>query len=316
LLEAPIADYRGGAVAPPLASFRAHLVGAHGAGMRSLAEVLAAAGCPLSGSDLAGEAGSLAPLDVAPRHDADLVDPACDVVVYSAAIPRSNPELARARQLGIETISYPQMLGRLMQSRHGVAVAGTHGKSTTTAMTGDILIAAGLDPSVIVGAAPIGYHTGGRLGLGRSLVVEACEYRAGFQHLRPDLAAILNIEPDHFDCFATQAELESAFRQFAGSLPSEGVLLVRADCAATRRATAALECNIESFGFLPSADWRAEQLESRRGYYGFRVLYRDEAVCDVKLPVPGRHNVLNALAAAALASHSGADGESIRRGLE
>jgi UDP-N-acetylmuramate--alanine ligase len=314
LLEAPIAEYQAGAAAPTGTVSRAHLVGAAGAGMRSLAEVLVAAGWQVSGSDPAGDA--LAPFELHDRHDPALVDPALDVVIYSAAVPRSNPELVRARQLGIDTISYPQMLGRLMQSRQGVAVAGTHGKSTTTAMTGDILAAAGLDPSVVVGAAPIGRHAGGRYGLGRALVVEACEYRAGFRHLRPELAAILNIEPDHFDCYATQADLESAFAAFAHSVPSDGVLIASERCAAARRVTAQLDCAVETFGFGPGATWQAVERDARRGYYRFAIHCRGSHVCDVKLPVPGEHNVQNALAAAALASHAGAEGDAIRAGLE
>lgn len=295
---------------------RAHLIGIAGAGMRSLAEVLEAAGWQISGSDLAVDALAGTPFVVRRGHDAEAIDPAIDVVVHSSAVPGDNPELCRARQLGITTLSYPQMLGRLMQSRSGVAVAGTHGKSTVTAMTGEMLAAAGLDPTVVVGAAPVGGRSGGRFGEGRWLVAEACEYRAGFCHLKPEMAAILNIEPDHFDCFDTTADLEAAFSRFAHAVPADGLVIAAADSTAVERVCAQLDCDIETFGLGPEATWRAVHLEARRGYYGFQICCRHKRVCDVKLPVPGRHNVVNALAAAALASHCGATGAAIRDALE
>ncbi len=294
----------------------AHLVGIAGAGMRSLADMLDEAGWHVSGSDLAGESLVGTPFDVWPTHDAAHIDESIDVVIHSDAVPRSNPELNRARQLGIRLLSYPQMLGWLMQSRQGVAVAGTHGKSTTTAMVGSILTASGDDPAVIVGAAPIGATSGGRFGGSRWLVVEACEYRSNFHHLHPELAAILNVEADHFDCFATQADLEHAFWQFARNVPPEGTMVARHDCSATMRIVAELSCQVETFGCTAAATWRASELGERRGYYSFRLRYRDLHVCDVKLPVPGVHNVMNAVAAAALASHCGADAQAIRAGLE
>jgi UDP-N-acetylmuramate--alanine ligase len=313
--QAAFDDCPGGAAAVATLP-RAHLVGIAGAGMRSLAEILVAAGWQISGSDLAGDPFFGTPFDVRHGHDAAAIDPALDVVIYSSAVPPANCELRRARQLGIPTHSYPQMLGRLMQSRRGVAVAGTHGKSTATAMAGQILAAAGLDPTVLVGAAPIGSRSGGRYGQGSLLVAEACEYRAGFCHLRPEMAAILNVEPDHFDCYPTAADLEDAFARFARALPADGLLMAAADCPAVGRVCGGLDCDVETFGLGPDATWQATQLEGRRGYYGFRICCRQRPVCDVKLPVPGRHNVLNALAAAALASHCGAGGEAIRAGLE
>ena len=305
---------RGGA--DPADARRVHLVGIGGSGMRSLADVLAAAGWTLSGSDANREALDGLPFAVRAGHASEAIDARLELVVYSDAVPRGNAELLRARELGIETLSYPQMLGRLFAERSGVAVAGTHGKSTTTAMAGEILATAGLDPTVICGAAPLGRATGGRLGGGRWLVAEACEYRANFRFLKPRLGVILGIEADHFDCFGSKRELEAAFAEFAQALPADGVLLVRADCPATRSATADVACACESFGLSAAATWRATELRERRGLYWLRIRCRDRLVCDVKLRVPGVHNVYNALAAAALASHSGANGSAIRQGLE
>ena len=294
----------------------AHLIGIAGCGMRALADVLDAAGWEVRGSDMQSDTGLDPRFQIYRGHQADAIDHDLDLVVYSDAVPRGNVELRRARQLGVPTLSYPQMLARLMESRAGVAIAGTHGKSTTTAMTGEILLAAGFDPTVVLGATPIGRTSGGRWGRGRWMVVEACEYRANFRHLKPEMAAILNIEPDHFDTFGSPQELETAFARFAGQIPEEGLVLARAECAATQRAIANLACSSESFGLTPAATWQATELRERRGFYSFRVRCRERFVCDVKLLVPGRHNVLNALAAAALASHCGATGTAIRVGLE
>ena len=295
---------------------RAHLVGIAGSGMRSLADVLDEAGWHISGSDLECQSLAGAPFDVWQGHDGAHIDPSIDLVIHSDAVPAGNPELHRARQLGIRAVSYSQMLGWLMQSRGGVAVAGTHGKSTTTAMTGAILVAADCDPALVVGAAPIGAPSGGRFGSSRWMVVEACEYHSNFRYLRPELAAILNVEHDHFDCFATLAELENAFWQFARQLPAEGTIVARHDCPATMRIVAELSCQVETFGLLGAATWHATDLSERNGFYSFALRYRDWHVCDVKLPVPGLHNVLNAVAAAALASHCGAQADAIRGGLE
>ena len=187
------------------------------------------------------------------------------------------------RELGIETLSYPQVLGRLFEDTSGAAIAGTHGKSTTTAMAGEILATAGLDPTVICGAAPLGRTSGGRLGRGRWLVAEACEYRANFRFLKPQLGVVLGIEADHFDCFSSKRELEAAFAEFAQALPADGMLLLRADCPATRRATANITCAYETFGLTAMATWRATELRERRGLYWLRVRCRERLMCDVKL---------------------------------
>ncbi len=203
------------AAATLCAAGRVHMVGIGGAGMRSLADVLDEAGWQVSGSDLSAAALDDAPYAVRCGHDAQAIDAELELVVHSDAVPPDNPELRRARQLGIAVLTYPQMLARLLQNGGGVAIAGTHGKSTTTAMTGEILAAAGLDPTLVVGAAPIGGLSGGRFGQGPWTVVEACEFRDNFHYLRPELTAILNVELDHVDCFPTSADLEDAFARYA-----------------------------------------------------------------------------------------------------
>lgn len=295
---------------------RAHLVGIAGAGMRSLAHVLDEAGWAISGSDPNAASFAVPHFELHGDHQAEHVDADLDLVVHSDAVSSTNPELARARELGLPTLSYPQMLGQLMQSRRGVAIAGTHGKSTTTAMAGAILTVAELDPTVIYGATPLGAMCGGRHGRGRLVLAEACEYRENFRYLPAELAVVLGIEPDHFDCYENHDALEAAFARFVRSVPAEGLVLSRADCPATQRVVTEVNACSETFGLVPTAVWQATQLRARQGYYSFEIRCQGRLVTDVKLHVPGRHNVLNALAAAALASHCGATATAIRNGLE
>ena len=149
------------------------------------------------------------------------------------------------------------------------------------------------------------------------MLVEACEYRANFLHLRPSQAAILGIEPDHFDCYDSLEQLEDAFRRFASLLPGDGFLLARHDCPSTRRVTAGLRCRVESFGFSADADWSAwiTPRPMDGGRFRFEIRRFGRRLCDVRLPVPGEHNVLNALAAAALAYENGLSADQISAGL-
>jgi len=331
---------------------RAHLVGIAGSGMRAMAEALLGWGWKLSGSDLILDGvhplGALG-AHLCQGHAAEHLPAAAELVLFSDAIPADNPELRRAAELGIPTVSYFQMLGRLSEGRRTLAIAGTHGKSTVTGMAAHLLIEAGCDPTVFCGAAPLGKTSGGRAGRlgpqssrhtpcavrnvldavhpssGRHtecacydndlMLVEACEYRANFLHLRPQHAVILGIESDHFDCYGSLQQIEAAFQQFAASVPADGLVLARHDCPSTRRVIAGLTCRVETFGLDPDADWSAENLAEERGLFRFGICHQGRKVCNVRLPVPGRHNVLNALAAAALACENGLSGEQVAAGL-
>jgi UDP-N-acetylmuramate--alanine ligase len=232
-------------------------------------------------------------------------------VIYSDAVPADNRELRRAAERGLPTLSYFETLGRLGVGRRTVAVAGTHGKSTVTAMTAHLLVASGGDPTIVCGATQLGATSGGRAGRGDLMLVEACEYRANFLHLQPAQAAILGIEPDHFDCYDSLEQLEAAFRRFAESLPPGGLLVARHDCPSTGRVTAGLSCRVETFGFSTDADWSAQHLVDDRGRFRFEIRRFGHRLCEVRLEVPGEHNVLNALAAAALACENGVTGDQI-----
>ena len=283
-----------------------------------MAVVLLGRGWQLSGSDMAiGSVGHLAGAGIRLHegHSAAYLPTNSDVLIYSDAVPSSNPELLRAVDLGIPSCSYFEMVGWLTTGGHTLAVAGTHGKSTTTAMAAEMLIGAGRDPTVFCGAAAPGQSSGGRAGGGELALVEACEYRANFLHLRPRQAVILGIEPDHFDCYRSTEELEEAYARFAALVPADGLLLARHDCPLTRRVAAKTACRVETFGIDGGADWSARRLFSGRGRYAFEVFHLGRRLCEVGLRVAGRHNVLNALAAAALAGQNGVSPERIARTL-
>jgi len=297
---------------------RAHLVGIGGSGLSALAEVLLDAGWEISGSDCSPEraehlidAGAI----VHPGHCRENLPKDADLVVHSDAVPADNPELIRAARLGIPVRTYFEMLGRMMRGRHGLAVAGTHGKSTTTAMAAAVLRQSGLEPTVVCGAQPIDTCSANSAN-SEVMLVEACEYRANFLHLRPQHAVILGVEPDHFDFYGSTDQLEDAFGRFAGGVASEGLLLCNNDCPTTRRIADQCDCRVETFAAGGQADWTARELHERRGHYRFRLFHGERPLCEVSLEVPGKHNVLNALAAAALAWHNSAPPRAIVRGLE
>ena len=306
---------------PPIAPSlprRAHLIGIAGNGMRALADVLVGWGWTVGGSDLDPSPAKhliAAGASLFQGHAAEHLPPDAELVVYSDAVPPDNPELRLAVERGVEMLSYFQMLGRLGLGRNLSAVAGTHGKSTTTAMTAHLLVQAGLDPTVVCGATPLGAVSGGRAGSSNMMLVEACEYRANFLHLRPRQAVILGIEPDHFDCYGSLDELEAAFGRFAASVPADGLLLARHDCPSTRRAAAQAGCRVETFGLSPDADWSARTLAEQQGRFRFELWRGGSRFCEVRLQVPGRHNVVNALAAAALACENGLSASRIAAGL-
>jgi len=301
------------AAAALLRAQRVHMVGIGGSGMRALAELLAARGCTVTGSDERNV--QVAGARVTRGHALEYVPGDADVLVYSAAIEPDNRELSQARSVGMPTLNYPAAVGALLAEQHGIAIAGTHGKSTTAAMTAAVLVTAGLDPSTLIGATPVGCSSGGRLGRGDLLVAEACEYREHFLALRPRVAAILNIEPDHFDYYRSPRALRLAFARFARQVAPSGYLLFGESSSVARKLATHARCRCETFGFRAAAHWRATGLAHRRGRYRFQISYRGKRVCPVELVVPGRHNVLNALAAAALASRAGVPPTAVAAGL-
>jgi len=297
------------------AGCRIHLIGIGGSGMRALAGMLLDRRAVVTGSDMA-ESGPIERLrgegaDVAIGQQAENIPELCDLVVYSAAIHEQNPELLAARRRGIEVVKYSQMLGRLMAERIGIAVAGTHGKSTTTAMVAYVLTAAGADPSFIVGATvpQLGGPSG--VGGGRHFVAEACEFDRSFLNLRASYAAVLNVEEDHLDCYQDLDAIIEAFRAFAARVSPSGVLVANGEDRNVAKAIRGAACEVETFGLAKTCTWRGVDLRCEGGLHHVRVLLAGKEYCRLAVPLPGRHNVYNCLAAVALLHHAGLEGERI-----
>jgi UDP-N-acetylmuramate--alanine ligase len=299
----------------------AHLIGVCGSGMRALAELLIGLGWRVTGSDLTAPSSSTLRamqkrgLRFHRGHDDRFLPRDVDVVVHSPAVGTTNPERQLAHRLRIPVLSYSQMLGLLMENGVGVAIAGTHGKSTTTAMVAAILTESGLSPSAVIGAELKDRKDSGWVGKGDLFVVESCEYQNSFLDLKPQYACILGIEPDHFDCFASLDDLTEAFARFSGQVASSGVLLVNADCTESMTASQRAESSVVTFSRHPGADWWAADLRSTDAGTRFRVFRREEFFAEIEVAVPGEHNVTNALAAIAVSHHAGASVEAIRECL-
>ena len=290
---------------------RIHLIGAGGCGMRALAQVLIDRGAVVSGSDMMPSAAldRLAErgVEVHVGQRTENIAPDREIVVYSAAIHEQNPELLAARRRGLEVVKYSHMLGSLMATGTGIAVAGTHGKSTTTAMVAYALTQAGADPSYVVGATveQLGGPSGA--GSGRHFVAEACEYDRSFLNLCPHYAAILNIEEDHLDYYENLAAIVEAFRSFSSLVAAGGVLVVNGEDAEALEAAEGASCAVETFGFADTCTWRGVNESPDRGCFEMDLLYDAEPYGTVRLSIPGRHNAYNSLAAAALLHHAGLD---------
>ncbi|MBS0210810.1 MAG: UDP-N-acetylmuramate--L-alanine ligase [Planctomycetes bacterium] len=287
--------------------------------MQALARVLVEQGWHISGSDSASDVPCWladSGIEVHRGHAASYLPASAETLVYSQSIPVDNPERVAAERRGLPQLSYAEMLSRVTKKHTTLAVAGTHGKSTTTAMTTEILLAAGLDPTFVVGASWRDGTPVAHAGHGPLAVVEACEFRRGFLHLRPQCAALLNVEPDHFDCFPDEADLERAFGDFAALLPAEGLLVYNAADAGALQIVRHAKCRRESFAVDAPADWQVTNLLSQAGCYEFDLLHSSKVLGRIALQVPGQHMVANALAAAALAASGGAESAAIVAGLE
>ncbi len=301
------------------AGCRIHLIGVGGTGMRALAAMLLDHGSIVSGSDNA-ESGTIerlreqgAVVHIGQRSQNVPAD--CDMVVYSAAVNEQNPELIAARQNGATVLKYSQMLGSLMAERTGIAIAGTHGKSTTTAMVAYTLQAAGVDPSFVVGATveQLGGPSG--VGSGKHFVAEACEFDRSFLNLSPHLATILNIDEDHLDCYKDIGDIVEAFRAFSGLVPAEGVIIANGEDRYVAEAVASTSSEVQTFGLDEKCNWRGVNLQANRGKFDVDVLFNGQDFCKLAVPLPGLHNVYNSLAATAILYHAGLDAQKIADNL-
>jgi UDP-N-acetylmuramate--alanine ligase len=289
---------------------RVHLVGIGGTGMSSIAEILLEYDVPVSGSDLALSETTerLAQLgaEIFVGHAAANVHGA-RLVVYSSAVPGSNAEVTEARRLGLTLVGRAEMLAELMRLKYGVAVAGTHGKTTTTSLVGAVLTEGGLDPTVIVGGRLRAFGTGARMGHSEYLVAEADEFDRSFLRLAPVLGVITTIDADHLDTYADLEEVKSAFVQFASRVPFFGQVIVCLDDPNIQTILPRLaDRPVVSYGLSPQADFVARDLVPGPAGTRFTVVHaRDGVLGTLEIPMPGRHNVQNALAAVAVATAIG-----------
>ena len=296
-----------------------HFVGICGAGMSALAEYVVRAGGQATGCDAKPEgitpALTALGVEVSKGHDPSHVERA-SAVVTTSAVKAGHPELEAARQRGIPVLKRAAALGALVNAGRVVAVAGTHGKTTTTGMIATTLAEAGLDPTAFVGGRMPGWSGGLRAG-SRLYVVEADEYDRSFLALRPDMAVVTTIEPDHMEIYGDIDALDDAFVEFLAPVPEDGLIAICLDDPGAARVAARLpEGRKVTYGFSPEADLRATRMNVTEDGTHFHVVRDGQTLGQFRLAVPGRHNVQNALATLAVAIHAGADIAAVRRGFE
>ena len=298
---------------------RIHFVGIGGSGMSGIAEVLANQGYTVSGSDIA-ESVAVRRLRglgiaVAVGHDARHIAGA-DAVVVSTAVTPDNPEVVAAREAHVPVVPRALMLAELMRFKQGIAVAGTHGKTTTTSLVAAVLGEAGLDPTCVIGGRLNSIGTNARLGQGEFLVAEADESDASFLYLQPVISVVTNIDADHMETYGHDFErLKGAFVEFLGHLPFYGLAVVCKDDEHARAIMKNVSRPMVTYGIRSDADLRAEEVRWEDGRMRFRAVNGASRPLEVTLNLPGEHNVLNALAAIAVAREVGAPEESIARAL-
>lgn len=297
-----------------------HCIGIGGIGLSAIAEILMSRGYQVSGSDMR-ESEMTEKLmkdgaDIFLGHRAKNVENV-DLVVYSAAVGYDNPELARAQELGIPTITRAQALGALMNEyENSIAISGTHGKTTTTSMVSLILKDAGKEPTILVGGNLSQINGNVYVGNNRYFVTEACEYMDSFLSLKPKIEIILNIDSDHLDYFKDVEHIASSFDKFAKLVPEDGAVIAYDANPFVKRVIENLP-NAVTFGLSESCDYYASDIDfDTEGMSSFTVNHGGRALCEIKLSIPGEHNILNALSAFACCHILGVETEKIIATLE
>jgi UDP-N-acetylmuramate--alanine ligase len=277
-----------------------HLMGVGGVGMCGIAEVLLAQGLTVSGCDLADNERTRRLTELGAKihlgHEQGHLE-GVDALIVTAAVEKEHPELMAATDKGLPVVRRAEMLAELMRLKRGVAVAGTHGKTTTTAIIGHLLTAAGADPTVIVGGRVHFLRTHARVGVAPLLVCEADEYDRSFLELAPHLAVITNLEPEHLDCYGNEGELRSAFTTFANRASVFGAAIVCADDPGAWNLRDDLRRKVIGYGTSDDAEMRLEITAREARGTEFAVFRENSRLGDVSLPLPGSFNALNALAA-------------------
>ncbi len=297
---------------------RIHFVGIGGIGMSGIAEVLLNMGYEISGSDI-GQSFTVKRLKdlgaiINIGHSAENVEGA-GVVVTSSAIRPDNPEVQKALELNIPVIPRAEMLAELMRLRYGIAVAGSHGKTTTTSMVAAVLSHGNLDPTIVVGGKVTAMGTNARLGSGNFMVVEADESDGSFLRLSPVISVLTNIDEEHMDHYKDMNELEEAFSTFINKIPFYGLSVLCIDCPRTKELSKKFKKRFITYGFDKEAELRAEEVVISGFKTKFEVFLNNRNLGSVTLNVPGRHNALNALAAIVVGMELGMSFETVCTGL-
>lgn len=292
------------ATQPNLSQSHLHFVGIGGSGMSGLAQLASARGATCTGCDgqpsEAIDALRTAGIDVSLDQSAEALPQSAASLVVSAAIGPDHPQVVAALDRGLTILKYAQMLGRLMSDHTGIAIAGTHGKSSTTSMLCHILIEAGKDPSFIVGARCEQIGGGSRAGQSGTLIAEACEYDRSFHNYHPVHGVILNIEEDHLDFYSGIDDIVASFATFASQINPNGSLLMHHESSHRLAVTAGLDCNIETIGFAPQADWQVDPKDGET-----RLKRNRRIVARWPSPIPGEHMAYNAAIAVVTAHRLG-----------
>ena len=296
-----------------------HLIGIGGVSMNSLAELLLSKGVRITGSDRSEtpvtERLQRLGARIVYAHEAENVEGA-GLVIRTAAIHDDNPEIIRARERGIPVMERAEAWGQIMRGYHNaVCLSGTHGKTTTTSMMTMVALEAGLDPTVMVGSQLPAIGGTLRIGGKDCFVAESCEYCNSFLSFYPTVAVVLNVEADHLDFFKDLGDIVHSFREFCLRTPADGAVVVNRDDPHAMEAVRDVPRRIVTFGTDEAADVRPQNVAVKNGYYGFEVLVHGAHYADVTLSVPGRHNMLNALACCAAARVLGVPGERAAKGL-
>ena len=304
---------------------RVHFVGVGGVGMSGIAELLANLGYAVTGSDLqrsevTGRLETACGVTVHEGHAAVQVGDA-EVVVTSSAVRAGNPEVEEARRRGIPVVPRAEMLAELMPLREGIAVAGSHGKTTTTSMIAVVLEHAGLDPTAVIGGRLSAFGSGARLGGGKYMVVEADESDRSFLRLRPVMAVMTNIDREHMESYGGFADLQQAFATFANGTPAGGAVVACADDRGLAPVLPLVRRPVVTYGFVsPVAEFAGSAVEVGSAGSACAVVRRRgasvESLGTLRIPVPGRHNLMNALAAVAAADRVGVDFDAAAAALE
>ena len=289
---------------------RVHFIGIGGCGMSGLARMLIDNGAIVTGSEpkLNPQTFELTARGAKITRDqlGELISAETDLVVRTAAVRDNNIEFLAARRYGIETIKYAELLGQVMAERRGIAVAGTHGKSTTTAMIAYALLQCGADPSFVVGGTvPQLDHAGSRSGKSDLFVAEACEYDRSFHHLHPKVALITNVEEDHLDCYKDIFQIIESFRTFANLVPEDGVIIANGRDANVAKAIKDVRARVESVSLTPGSTWSTCFTGTTDGCPTGAVAHNGKLVGTLALSIPGEHNLMNATMALAACAASG-----------